>query len=301
MKAIRVAVLGIGNCASSLIQGTTYYAERPEAGGLIHGSIGGYRPADVEYVLGIDIDSRKVGLDLADAIFAPPNNTEIFQRAVQKTGVTVMRGAVLDGVAPHMTEAGDRGFQIAEGPDPTRADLVAGLRKSRADMLVNFLPVGSQSATEFYMECALEAGVAVVNCIPVFIASDASWDDRFRRRGLPLIGDDIKAQIGATIVHRALSHLFADRGTTIARTYQLNTGGNTDFMNMLDRCRVATKKISKTEAVQSALSVPTRRRGYRDRPFGLRGVAKGQKSVLPAARGNAMGRGSLRSRTAPVG
>jgi myo-inositol-1-phosphate synthase len=216
--------------------------------------VGGYGAQDVEFVLGIDVDARKVGRDLADAIFAEPNNTTVFHRDVKRTGVKVMRGRVLDGVAAHMIGAGRRGFVVADGPDATHDQVVDALRSSGAQILLNFLPVGSQKATEFYMECALAAGVGVVNCMPVFIASNPAWEARFRERRLPIIGDDIKAQVGATIVHRTLSSLFTDRGVTIERTYQLNTGGNTDFMNMLDRQRLSSKKTSKTEAVQAVLA-----------------------------------------------
>lgn len=254
MEAIRVAVIGIGNCASSLIQGGSFYADNGSTRGLIQPDIGGYGASDVDFVLGIDIDARKVGLDIADAIFAAPNNTTIFHPNVKRTGAKVIRGRVLDGVAAHMTGAGPRGFVVADGPDATHDGIVEALRQSGAQIMLNFLPVGSQKATEFYMECALEAGVGVVNCMPVFIASDPKWEARFRDRGLPIIGDDIKAQVGATIVHRTLSSLFTARGVTVERTYQLNTGGNTDFMNMLDRERLKSKKTSKTEAVQAVLA-----------------------------------------------
>jgi myo-inositol-1-phosphate synthase len=254
MLPIRVAVVGIGNCASSLVQGAAYYRSNPAAAGLIHDVIGGYRAGDVEFVLGIDVDRRKVGLDIAEAIFAAPNNTKVFHADVPMTGAPVIRGRVLDGVASHMTGAGERGFLVDDGQDAGHDDIVAALKGARADILLNFLPVGSQAASEFYMECALAAGVAVVNCIPVFIASDSEWEARFRAAGLPIIGDDIKAQIGATIVHRMLSSLFSARGVAVERTYQLNTGGNTDFMNMLDRGRLSSKKASKTEAVQAALA-----------------------------------------------
>lgn len=254
MRPIRVAVIGMGNCASSLVQGATYYRNAGSPNGTIHDRIGGYGAGDVDFVLGVDIDARKVGKDIAEAIFAAPNNTTIFERNVRPTGAKVIKGRVLDGVAPHMTTAGERGFIVADGPEATKQGIVNALKASRAEVLLNFLPVGSQEATEFYMECALEAGVAVVNCIPVFIASDPVWEAKFRRRGIPIIGDDIKAQAGATIMHRALSNLFAMRGVTVERTYQINTGGNTDFMNMLDRQRLVSKKTSKTEAVQSALA-----------------------------------------------
>ncbi len=254
MSRARVAIAGVGNCASSLVQGAAYYRRTGETAGLIHAAIGPYRPGDVEFVLGIDVDRRKVGLPLTEAIFAAPNNTQVFERDIPPTGARVIMGRILDGVAPHMIEAGERGFQPADLPEPTRAEIVAALKRERVDVLVNFLPVGSQAASEFYMECALEAGVGVVNAIPVFIASNPAWEARFRQRGLPIVGDDIKAQVGATIIHRMLSSLFSTRGVTVERTYQLNTGGNTDFMNMLDRERLTHKKLSKTEAVQAALA-----------------------------------------------
>lgn len=216
--------------------------------------MGPYQASDVDFVLGIDIDRRKVGKPLVEAIFANPNNTQVFEADIEATSAQVIMGRVLDGVASHMLQAGERGFQIAEAPQPTQDDIVAALRRERVDVLINFLPVGSQSASEFYMECALEAGVGVVNAIPVFIASNAEWEARFRQRGLPIVGDDIKAQVGATIIHRTLSSLFVTRGVNVERTYQLNTGGNTDFMNMLDRDRLTHKKLSKTEAVQAALA-----------------------------------------------
>ncbi|MFC4256578.1 inositol-3-phosphate synthase [Altererythrobacter xixiisoli] len=254
MKPIRVAVIGVGNCASSLVQGVFHYRATGSADGLIHDYIGGYGAGDLEFVLGVDVDARKVGKDIADAIFAAPNNTTVFHSEVPATGAKVIKGCILDGVAPHMTTAGERGFQVAEGPEATKQQIVDALIEARAEILINFLPVGSQRAAEFYMDCALEAGVAVVNCMPVFIASDPVWAAKFQKRGLPIIGDDIKAQVGATIVHRALSNLFSVRGATVERTYQLNTGGNTDFMNMLDRQRLTSKKMSKTEAVQSSLA-----------------------------------------------
>jgi len=254
MRDIRIAVLGVGNCASSLVQGLTYYADSQATDGLINQKIGSYGIGDIAVVLGIDVDARKVGLDVSEAIFSAPNNTLVFQQDVPATGAKVMMGRVMDGVAAHMCTGDDRGFQISDAPEPSKEDVVKALRESGATVLVNYLPVGSQEAAEFYMECALEAHVAVVNCIPVFIASDPQWAERFRARNLPIVGDDIKAQVGATIIHRALSELFAARGATISRTYQLNTGGNTDFMNMLDRSRLQQKKESKTESVQAALA-----------------------------------------------
>ncbi|OBV10702.1 Myo-inositol-1-phosphate synthase [Erythrobacter dokdonensis DSW-74] len=220
----------------------------------MHEFVGPYQVSDVDFVLGIDVDRRKVGKHLVEAIFAAPNNTQFFETDIAPTNAKVIMGRLLDGVAAHMVEAGERGFQPASQPEATQQDIVDALRRERVDVLINFLPVGSQQASEFYMECALDAGVGVVNAIPVFIASDAGWETRFRQRGLPIVGDDIKAQVGATIIHRMLSSLFSARGVTVDRTYQLNTGGNTDFMNMLDRERLTHKKLSKTEAVQAALA-----------------------------------------------
>ena len=254
MTDIKVAVVGVGNCASSLVQGKYHYTGKNTAAGLIHEEIGGYRVSDIAFVAAFDVDSRKVGRDLGEAIFAKPNCTKVFHRDVPETGTVVRMGAKLDGVAPHMLAANDRGFETDDTADATRAEIVAALRESGAEILVNFLPVGSQAATEFYMECALEAGVGVVNCMPVFIASRPEWEQRFADAGLPIVGDDVKAQVGATIVHRVLSNLFRQRGVSIDHTYQLNTGGNTDFMNMLDRGRLASKKESKTEAVQAVLA-----------------------------------------------
>ena len=254
MNKIKVALVGIGNCASSLVQGRYYYAGRTAPAGIMHERIGGYQLADIEFVLAIDVEARKVGLDLGEAIFAKPNCTIVFQSEIPQTGVTVRMGRVLDGMAPHMANYGERGFERADAPEASEDDVVAMLKESGAEILVNFLPVGSQEAVEFYMECALKAGVAVVNCMPVFIASNPDWERRFREKNLPIVGDDIKAQLGATIVHRVLSSLFRARGVSYNRTYQLNTGGNTDFLNMLDRSRLVSKKESKTEAVQSVMA-----------------------------------------------
>ena len=254
MKPIKVAVIGVGNCASSLVQGVAYYRTNNSSEGLIHDKIGGYSAGDVEFVLGVDVDKRKVGKDIAEAIFAGPNNTTVFFPNVPETGAKVIMGLVSDGVAPHMTTVGDKGFIVADEAEATKDSIVKAIKDSGAEVLINFLPVGSQKATEFYMECALEAGVAVVNCMPVFIASQPEWEAKFRSRNIPIVGDDIKAQVGATIVHRVLSSLFAARGVSVDRTYQLNTGGNTDFMNMLDRQRLGSKKESKTEAVQAMLA-----------------------------------------------
>jgi myo-inositol-1-phosphate synthase len=256
MRKIRIGIVGVGNCASALIQGLHYYRGRSaaDAVGLMHWDIGGYGPADIEVVCAFDIDRRKVGRDVAEAIFAPPNCTAVFCRDVPPAGVRVRMGAVLDGVADHMRDyPAERTFEPAALPMPSQAEVARALRESGTEILLNYLPVGSEVATRFYAECALEAGAALINNIPVFIASDERWAARFAARGLPLIGDDIKAQLGATISHRALANLFRRRGVTIDRTYQLNTGGNTDFLNMLNRTRLSSKKISKTAAVQAEI------------------------------------------------
>ena len=253
-RSIRVAIVGIGNCASSFVQGLQYYRQGAnDLIGLLHADVGGYRPADIRVVAAWDVDCRKVGRDVAEAIFAKPNCTAIFCPELDATGAIVAMGPVMDGVAEHMLghPQKDRTFLLAEETEPDRAAVVAALRQADVDVMMNYLPVGSQQATEFYAECALEAGVAFVNNIPVFIASDPAWAERFRAAGVPIVGDDIKAQIGATIVHRVLTDLFAKRGASLDRTYQLNTAGNTDFLNMSNRTRLKSKKISKTEAVQA--------------------------------------------------
>jgi myo-inositol-1-phosphate synthase len=252
-SGINIALIGVGNCASSLVQGIEHYRSGAnDPIGLMHHELGGYSPGDISVVAAWDIDRRKVGRDVAQAIFARPNCTQRFCERVEPTGTTIRMGRVLDGVAAHMSEfPDDRTFLVADEPEATQAGVIETLRKTRTDVLLNYLPVGSQKASEFYAECAIEAGVAFVNNIPVFIASDAEWADRFKRAGVPVIGDDIKSQLGATIVHRVLTDLFRKRGVKLDCTYQLNTGGNTDFLNMLERSRLAAKKVSKTEAVQS--------------------------------------------------
>ncbi len=254
MSKIKCAVIGIGNCASSLIQGIQYYQDKSaeDAVGIMHWNIGGYTPADIEIVCAFDIDKRKVGKDVNEAIFCEPNNTKIFQQDMPKSGVTVQMGCILDGVSSHMQDYEDRyTFSVSDVPEPGKENIVRSIRESGADILINYLPVGSEKAVRFYATCALEAHVAFLNCMPVFIASDDSWARRFEEQGLPIIGDDIKAQLGATITHRTLTDLFKKRGVALDRTYQLNTGGNTDFLNMLNRNRLISKRLSKTEAVQS--------------------------------------------------
>ena len=256
MGKVRVAVVGVGNCASSLIQGLEYYrVHRNETPvGLMHVNLGGYRAEDIEFVAAFDIDRRKVGRPLSEAIFALPNCTRTIQKPVRDNGVIVKMGHVLDGVAEHMKAyPEERRFVVADEPP---ADIVRELKEARPDVLVNYLPVGSEQAGHFYAECALQAGVGMVNCVPIFIASDPAFAKRFADAGLPIIGDDVKSQVGATIVHRMLASLVDKRGMKLDRTYQLNTGGNTDFLNMLERNRLKSKKISKTEAVQSALEIP---------------------------------------------
>ncbi len=253
MNTIKVAIAGVGNCASSLIQGIAYYRSYDERGvaGLMHPNIGGWGPGDLEIVAAFDIDRRKVGKPIGEAIFAKPNCTVIFQRNLPPSGVTVRMGPVLDGVAPHMNDyPADEAFRPA---DAQAVDVVKELGQAKTDVLVCYLPVGSERAVRHYAQACLDAGVAMVNCVPVFIASDPVWAGKFRAAGLPIIGDDIKSQLGATIVHRALTRLFCDRGVNLDRTYQLNTGGNTDFLNMLALDRLKSKKLSKTESVQSQL------------------------------------------------
>ena len=251
---IRVAIIGMGNCASSLIQGIHYYADKPfdECSGVLHEKIGPYTVSDINVVAAFDIDARKVGQDVTAAIFSPPNCTTVFAPDLPASGTTVSMGRILDGVADHMVDYQPaRTFIPADLPEPSEDDVVRKLKESHTQVLINYLPVGSQEATEFYANCALKAGVGFVNCIPVFIASNPEWRAKFEERNLPIIGDDIKAQMGATIVHRVLTNLFNKRGAKLDRTYQINTGGNTDFLNMLNRTRLASKKISTTEAVQS--------------------------------------------------
>ncbi len=253
MKSIRVAIAGVGNCASSLIQGLEYYKNRDQdtSAGLMHARIGDWGPSDMEVVAAFDIDRRKVGKPVEEAIFAKPNCTKVFQSALPVSEVVVQMGPVLDGVAPHMADyADDEAFRPA---DEEPVDVVQVLKDAKAEVLVCYMPVGSEKAVRHYARACLEADVAMVNCVPVFIASDPEWAEKFRAAGLPVIGDDIKSQIGATIVHRTLTRLFGDRGVSLDRTYQLNTGGNTDFLNMKALDRLKSKKISKTESVQSQL------------------------------------------------
>lgn len=259
VKRIRVAIVGVGNCASSLVQGLAFYREagrdgRSGANGLMHESVGGYRVEDIEVVCAFDVDARKVGEPLPAAILAAPNAARPIWPDLPPSEVRVQMAPVLDGVAAHMQDyPPDEAFRVADRPP---VDGVEALRRSDAEVLVNYLPVGSQRATEYWARACLEAGVAFVNCIPVFIASDRMWAEEFTYRGIPLVGDDVKSQVGATILHRTLAKLFADRGVTVDRTYQLNVGGNTDFLNMLERTRTASKRVSKTEAVQSVFSTP---------------------------------------------
>jgi myo-inositol-1-phosphate synthase len=263
MSKIRVAIAGLGNCASSLIQGIHYYADsfaRQTADstvGLAHPYLGGFAPGDIEIVAAIDIDKRKVGKPVHEAMFALPNNTKVFYDKFTYKNVLVQMGNVLDGVSDHMAQYPEhQRFVVADEPCATRGDIERLLRDSGAEILMNYLPVGSQKAVEFYAECCLATGVSLINCMPVFIVSNPAWAQRFRQAGIACVGDDVKAQIGATIVHRVLARLMRDRGATIDATYQLNTGGNTDFLNMLNHSRLTSKRISKTEAVQSQLDVP---------------------------------------------
>jgi myo-inositol-1-phosphate synthase len=247
-KKIRVAIIGVGNCASSLVQGVQYYRDAPDdqlIPGLMHTRLGGYHVSDIEFSAAFDVDKNKVGKDLSEAIFVKPNNTIKFS-SVPNLGVPVHRGMTHDGLGQYLSTV------IEKAPGST-ADIVQVLKDTRTDMVINYLPVGSEMATKWYVEQALEAGVGFINCIPVFIAREEYWQRRFEQKGLPIIGDDIKSQVGATITHRVLTRLFRERGVRIDRTYQLNFGGNMDFYNMLERSRLESKKISKTNAVTSQL------------------------------------------------
>ncbi|RUM87922.1 MAG: inositol-3-phosphate synthase [Thermodesulfatator sp.] len=255
-KKVKLAIVGVGNCASSLVQGIYYYKEKglDAVQGIMFPEIGGYYPWDVEVVAAWDIDARKVGKDVAEAIFSPPNCTTVFYRDVPKTGVKVRRGKTLDGCAPHMKEYPEgQTFVLSDEKEDDLENIVAVLKDTGADVLINYVPVGSEEAARFYAEACLRAGVALVNAMPTFIVSDKEWGEKFAKEGIPAVGDDIKSQVGATIVHRTLTQLMLDRGVPLKRTYQLNFGGNTDFLNMLARNRLKTKKISKTEAVSSLL------------------------------------------------
>ena len=254
MNKIKIAVVGVGNCVSALLQGIEYYKDKTgaDAIGLMHWEIGGYKPYDIEVAAAIDVDKRKVGQDVNEAIFARPNCTTVFCPDIPPAGVQVQMGRLLDGFAEHMKDyEEDYTFVLSEQKQADRQDIVNMLRRSGAEILLNYLPVGSEKAARFYAECALEAGIAFINNIPVFIASDPVWAERFREKNIPLVGDDIKSQLGATITHRVLTDLFRKRGVKLEKTYQLNTGGNTDFLNMLQNSRLTSKKRSKTEAVQS--------------------------------------------------
>lgn len=253
MGEIRVAIAGVGNCASALVQGIDYYRGK-DAAGLLYPEIGGYRLEHIRPVAAFDIDRRKVGRALHEAVFAPPNCTTVFQKDITDHGVEVQMGPVLDGVAGHMANYPDElAFRTS---DAKPVDVARALKDSGAEVLVCYLPVGSEQAVRHYARACIEAGVAMVNCMPVFIASDPEWADEFKAAGLPVVGDDIKSQVGATMTHRTLARMMVERGAKIKKTYQLNTGGNTDFLNMLERKRLASKKLSKTEAVQSQLDVP---------------------------------------------
>ena len=254
MDKIKIAIAGVGNCVSSLLQGIYYYENKKpeEATGLMHWDIGGFKPYDIKVVAAFDIDKRKVGKDVNEAIFAEPNCTLKFCPDLPLSGVTVQMGRTLDGVSEHMKDYDEKyTFVVADHSEPDQEQVVKTLKDSGAEILLNYMPVGSEEATKFYASCALEAGIAFVNNMPVFIASNPEWSKRFAEKNLPLIGDDIKSQLGATITHRILTDLFKKRGVKLNRTYQLNTGGNTDFLNMLNRHRLVSKKTSKTEAVQS--------------------------------------------------
>ena len=263
---IRVAIVGVGNCANSLIQGITYYKDatnETEIPGLMHPVLGGYHIKNINFVLALDVDAKKVGLDLSEAIWASENNTIKFA-TVAKTGVTVKRGTTLDGLGRYYKET------ITEST-AAPVDVVAELKSNKVDVVICYLPVGSEEAAKFYAQCAIDAGCAFVNALPVFIASDPVWADKFTKAGLPIVGDDIKSQVGATITHRIMAKLFQDRGVHLDRTYQLNVGGNMDFKNMLERDRLESKKISKTQSVTSQL----------DYDLGAKNVHIGPSDYIP--------------------
>ena len=263
---IRVAIVGVGNCANSLIQGITYYKDatnETEIPGLMHPVLGGYHIKNINFVLALDVDAKKVGLDLSEAIWASENNTIKFAN-VAKTGITVKRGTTLDGLGRYYKET------ITEST-AAPVDVVAELKSNKVDVVICYLPVGSEEAAKFYAQCAIDAGCAFVNALPVFIASDPVWADKFTKAGLPIVGDDIKSQVGATITHRIMAKLFQDRGVHLDRTYQLNVGGNMDFKNMLERDRLESKKISKTQSVTSQL----------DYDLGAKNVHIGPSDYIP--------------------
>ncbi|MBN2061593.1 MAG: inositol-3-phosphate synthase [Deltaproteobacteria bacterium] len=253
-EKIKIAIAGVGNCASSLVQGIHYYkGKKPEdAIGLMHWDIGGYSPSDIEIVAAFDIDRRKVGKNLNEAVFSRPNCTAVFFNDLPTSGVTVRMGRILDGFSEHMKSYDDKYTFVLSGKrELNKKEIVKILKDSGAEILLNYMPVGSKEATKFYADCALKSSIAFINNIPIFIASNPVWVKKFKEKNIPLIGDDIKSQLGATITHRVLTDLFKKRGVKLERTYQLNTGGNTDFLNMLNLQRLESKRESKTEAVQS--------------------------------------------------
>jgi len=252
MAKINIAIAGVGNCASALLQGIEMYKKSPENTiGLLNYDLGGYTPGDINVVAAFDVDKRKVGKPLREAVFAKPNCTKIFYDNLPDYPVKVHMGPIMDGVSKHMADYDeDRAFVVA---DEEPCDVVKVLKESKADLLINYLPVGSENAAKFYAEACLEANVGFINAIPVFIASDEAWAKKFQDKNIPIIGDDVKSQLGATILHRTLTKLFENRGVILDRTYQLNFGGNTDFLNMLNHSRLTSKKKSKTQAVQSEL------------------------------------------------
>jgi len=260
MNKINICIVGCGNCCSSLLQGLQYYKDVKETDsqipGIMHNSIGGYLISDIRPALAYDIDARKVGQPLYEAIFCHPNNTKIFCKDISESGVVVKMGKILDGFSPHLLNYDEKyRIVLSEEKEPSKEDIVRDLKDTKIDMVINYLPVGSQLSTEFYAQAALEANCAFINCIPVFISSNKDWAEKFQDANLPIIGDDVKSQIGATIVHRTLTQMILDRGAKIDSSYQLNVGGNTDFRNMLDQSRLKSKKISKTESISSQIPV----------------------------------------------
>ncbi|MDO8634200.1 MAG: inositol-3-phosphate synthase [archaeon] len=259
MSEIRVAIAGVGNCASSLVQGVQYYRDIKASDelvpGLMHNSFGGYLASDIKFVAAFDVDKRKIGKDLSQAIFEKPNCTQVFCKNVPRQGVEIKKGPVLDGIASHMQDyPDDNTFLVDQKQKPV--DVAEELRKAKAQVLINYVPVGSEDAAKHYAQAALDTGCGFVNCMPVFIGSNPEWAKKFEQKQIPIVGDDVKSLLGATILHRVVAKLFSDRGVKIEGTYQLNVGGNTDFLNMKEQSRLKSKKISKTESVQSQLPAP---------------------------------------------
>lgn len=289
-KSVKIAVIGVGNCCSALVQGLSFYANGKAGPGLFRTTVGGYHIDDIEVVAAFDVDKRKVGKPLNQAIFAKPNCTTVFMPQLKDNDVIVQMSPVMDGVAAHLADHNqDVATRIADVRQPDHDQIVQKLRDSGAGILLNYLPVGSEQASRFWAECALQAGLGMINCMPTLIANDAKFAARFEKQNLPLIGDDIKSQMGATIIHRSLVKLFRERGVALDHTYQLNVGGNQDFLNMKDQSRLATKKLSKTEAVQSMTTQPLPERDIHVGPSDYVAWLKDRKTAFMRLEGRLFG------------